>query len=183
MNNFEKMLHKGVLTVGVIFLIVGVGVALLPGIVGRAVEVTRTVTVPPLEIGGFVLHLKQGDVVEGYFTVRGGANNDIIFYIEDPKGNIIYKPAGRVYNYHEFKFTAMIDGEYFLRYDNAFSLVASKTIYLTGRVSPFGRFAWMRYLGGAMSIVGAAMIVIGIIIKPKPPSTPSPPTPTPSKGF
>ena len=48
------------------------------------------------------LPLKSGMRVEGYFTVRGG-DDDIIFYIEDPREIIIYKPGGtgRIYKYSE----------------------------------------------------------------------------------
>jgi len=165
-------MHKDVLTAGIVLLIIGIVVALTPSILGRAIEIEKTLTVPPSSVfSPAPLSLKAGDIVEGYFTVTGGADNVVGFAVVNPKGDFIYKPAGpegKVYGSHDFKFTATMDGEHWLLYDNSFSL-SSKTIYLTARISPFGRFVWITYLGGALTILGIIATIIGVIIKPKAP--------------
>lgn len=75
------------------------------------------------------LPLRPKDIVEGHFTVRGLRDSVIIFYIEDPEGNTIYKPSDWVVGYDSFRFRATMDGEYFLCFDNIYLLL--KTVYLT----------------------------------------------------
>ena len=73
-----------------------------------------------------------GDTIEGYFTVRGGAD-EVDFWIEDPWGRTIHN-AGRVYDRNDFQVTCANDGHYTLYFSNTFSLTVAKDIYLHYRV-------------------------------------------------
>lgn len=73
-----------------------------------------------------------GDTLEGYFTIRGGAD-EVDFWIEDPWGRTIYN-AGRVYDRHDLHVTCANDGYYTLYFSNTFSLTVGKDIYLHYRV-------------------------------------------------
>lgn len=88
------------------------------------VEAMHEVTLTP--------NMRNGAVLEGYFTIRGG-NDDINFAIEDPQGNIVLsinKATGR----YDFSYTAPSAGFYTMHFDNTFSLFTSKQIYIHYRV-------------------------------------------------
>ena len=63
----------------------------------------------------------------------GGAGNDINFFVTDPKGNSIlrYDRATRT----SFSFTASMTGTYVLHFDNSFSIISSKSVTLSHRIS------------------------------------------------
>lgn len=73
-----------------------------------------------------------GDTIEGYFTIRGGAD-EVKFWIENPWGTAIHN-AGRVYDRHDFQVTCANEGYYTLYFSNTFSLTVGKDIYLHYRV-------------------------------------------------
>lgn len=164
-------MRKSLIIGGIVLIILGFALSLaLPIILVPISEETEYREVPPLYYDLLTFFLKQGDRIEGEFTVRGG-NDDIIFYIKDPYGNIIYEPADRVYGWHKFSITASSDGAYTLYFDNTFSLITSKAVYLTIRKCSCGLLETARItgisVGISVMILGAIIVAIGMILKPK----------------
>jgi hypothetical protein len=99
---------------------------------------SETFTVPPLSFSTRGIGLHSGDAVVGSIDVIGGSGNDINFYVTDPNGNTVlnyYRTS-----HSSFSFSASITGTYFLRFDNSFSLISSKSVSLdyTVKASIFG---------------------------------------------
>lgn len=155
---------KEKITIGIVFLIVGVICVILPFFLSY--EDVDTFTVSALTTQPVIFHLKMRDRVEGYFTVRGGANDDIPFWVEDPLGNRIVDP-GIVYSYYSFSFTAGMDGDYYLYFDNTISMISSKTISLTARIFLTGAFFTVTVLGVLLMVIGLSLSIMGAIMKPK----------------
>ena len=153
-------MNKKVLSLGITLIIVGL---LLPYALSElAGAMTRSFTVSPLSAITVSRHLNRGERVEGYFTVRGG-NDDIKFYIKDPYGVIIYD-VGKVKGRHDFVFTAETIGVYTLYFDNSFSLITSKHIYLTIKLTPAILGLPINQL---LIMLGLIVSVIGVVLKSK----------------
>ena len=163
----DEEVRKNLIIGGIVLIILGFALSLaLPIILVPISEKIKYQEVPPLHYGTLTFFLKQGDRIEGEFTVRGG-NDDIIFYIKDPYGNIIYEPAGQVHGWHKFSITASSNGAYTLYFDNTFSLITSKSVYLTIRICSCGLLETARIIGISVMILGAIIVAIGMILKPK----------------
>ncbi len=104
------------------------------------------------------MHFDRGERLEGYFTVRGG-NDDVKFYIKNPYGAVILD-AGTVTGRHDFAFTAEHEGVYTLYFDNTFSLITSKTIFLSYRVTVK---SILYDLSLPIAVVGIAILALGLI--------------------
>lgn len=163
----DEEVRKGLIIGGIVFIILGFAVWLAFPILYPISDKTQSQEVAPLHYHMLTFFLEQGDRIEGEFTVRGG-DDDIIFYIKDPYGNIVYEPPGQVHGWHKFSITASSNGAYTLYFDNTFSLITSKSVYLTIRICPCGLLLkTARILGISAMIPGAIMVAIGIILKPK----------------
>lgn len=88
--------------------------------------------VSPRSYRTLTVHAGAGDRIEGYFTIRGGAD-EVKFRIEDSYGSTIYN-AGLVYDRHDFRVICGSQGYYTLYFDNSFSWTVGKDVYLHYRV-------------------------------------------------
>jgi len=158
------LMRKDVLTIGVILLIVGVICTVFPLVI--PIEDVDSFTVSALTTHPVHCHLKKGDKVEGYFTVSGGANDDIPFWVENPLGSRVVNP-GRVYSYHKFSFVAHMEGDYCLYFDNTISLVSSKAISLTLKLYAIGKFLPLIAFGVSLTVISPVFSIAGAIMKPK----------------
>jgi len=103
------------------------------GPAGRVVPYTdRSLTVEPLLHVSMTIDMRSGAVFEGYMTIRGG-NDDIRFYIKDSYGNKVLD-KNRVQGRYDFSYKATTEGFHTLYFDNSFSLITSKQVYLHYRV-------------------------------------------------
>ncbi len=72
------------------------------------------------------LTLEALNRVVGDITIEGGGN-DVNFVIWDPFKNEM-QDLGRVSRNRSFAFVATVSGNYYLRFDNSFSLVTNKVV-------------------------------------------------------
>lgn len=89
-------------------------------------------TVGPLTYSSMTVNMNSGAIFEGYLTVRGG-NDDIRFYIKDSYGNVVLD-KNRVQGRYDFSYQATAEGFHTVYFDNSFSLITSKEVYLHYRV-------------------------------------------------
>jgi len=92
----------------------------------------RSFTVEPFEAITITINMSKGAVFEGYLTVRGG-NDDIRFYIEDSYGNRVLD-INRVNGRYDFSYVATSEGFHTIYFDNSFSVITSKQVYMHYRV-------------------------------------------------
>jgi len=103
------------------------------GPVGQVVPyVNRSFIVKPLNSITMTADMRSGAVFEGYLTVRGG-NDDVRFYIKDSHGNKVLD-INRVRGRYDFSYRATSDGFHTIYFDNSFSFVTSKNVYLHYRI-------------------------------------------------
>lgn len=88
--------------------------------------------VSPLSSQTMTFRASAGSIFEGYFTIRGGAD-EVEFWIEDPWGRVVHN-AGLVYDRYEFHITCSHEGYYTAYFNNTFSLTVGKHVYLHYRV-------------------------------------------------
>jgi hypothetical protein len=98
-------------------------------IVARADQV-ETFDIDPLSGKTLTFNLSDGQKVTGSVSITGGSGNDVDIWVTNPTGNTILN-LGRVSQGIDFEFTADKDGAYTLHFDNSFSILSSKNIYLT----------------------------------------------------
>lgn len=105
-------------------------------------EIKDEFIVPPGTHYPLKLHLRQGSRVSGILNkVIGGAGNDINFALLDPDGMIAferalaaksyYQPRGvikRVRGGYRVNYSASIENDYYLLFDNHFSSISSKNV-------------------------------------------------------
>ena len=89
-------------------------------------------TVEPLQEMTMTINMNHGALFEGYLTVRGG-NDDVRFYIKDSYGNKVLD-INRVRGRYDFDYHATSEGFHTIYFDNSFSLVTSKQVYIHFRV-------------------------------------------------
>ncbi len=89
-------------------------------------------TVSPFQEYTITVNVKQGAMIEGYLTVRGG-NDDIRFYIENSFGDKVLD-KNRVNGRYDFMYAVQSSGFHTMYFDNSFSLFTSKQVYLNYRV-------------------------------------------------
>lgn len=89
-------------------------------------------TVKPLHEYMITINMNSGTVLEGYLTIRGG-NDDIRFYIKDSYGNKVLD-KNRVNGRYDFSYTYQSSGYHTMYFDNSFSLITSKQVFLHYRV-------------------------------------------------
>ena len=89
-------------------------------------------TVSSLNKYTITVNVQQGAVIEGYLTVRGG-NDDVRFYIEDSYGKKVLD-KNRVNSRYDFYYMVKSSGFHTLYFDNSFSWITSKQVYLHYRV-------------------------------------------------
>lgn len=90
-------------------------------------EYVEHIDVPSKVIATYTLNLREGEEIDGSFTIRGFVEK-IGFYIKDPEGNRIYD-AGTVEGQGKFRIVAENSGFYTLYFDNSLSNF-DKSIYL-----------------------------------------------------
>ncbi|MEA2090005.1 MAG: emp24/gp25L/p24 family protein [Thermoproteota archaeon] len=132
---------------------------LFASIIGTALATTETLTVPPHQEITRTLSLREGDRVSGSISVIGGDENDIDFLVVDPDGIIVLQVERLTHK--DFSFNAEKSGTYVLRFDNSFSLLASKQVTLNYDIK--------HYIMGIPQeqfflLVIVAVIVIAIIV-------------------
>lgn len=88
-------------------------------------------TVGPLSTSTMTINMSKGDIFEGYLTVRGG-NDDIGLYIKDSYGNRVLQIGVR--GRYDFSYKATSEGFHTIYFDNGFSLLTSKQVYMHYRV-------------------------------------------------
>lgn len=88
--------------------------------------------VSPQPFSTVTVHAGAGDMIQGYFTIRGG-QHELKFWVEDPYEASIYD-AGMVYDRHDFQLICAREGYYTLYFDNSFSWTAGKRVYVRFRV-------------------------------------------------
>ena len=93
-------------------------------------EQNETFIVDVLSSRVIIFNLDKGAKFNGSFTVRGGSENDIDFYITEPSDSRIID-FGRVSRTATFEFAANESGAYTLRFDNSFSWFSPKAVALT----------------------------------------------------
>ena len=123
-------MRKGIWVLSIVLV-----VALIAGCVGKE---TRTIvneqfTVSPGQAKSYYADLKGGDVVDVSLTVLQGGNLDIDFYIADSDGRKIVS-RDRV-GETTLQWTVPSSGTYYFKYDNGMSLVASKIVNTTIKVT------------------------------------------------
>ena len=91
-----------------------------------------SLTVEPLTSVTMTVNMADEAVFEGYLTVRGG-NDDIRFYIKDSYGNKVLD-INRVKGRYDFSYRATSGGFHTIYFDNSFSIVTSKQVYIHYRV-------------------------------------------------
>ncbi|MCK4417919.1 MAG: emp24/gp25L/p24 family protein [Candidatus Latescibacteria bacterium] len=162
-----KKFKKSLVITGIVITMFGIFSTLAgPAILTLFTKKTGSIDVPPGNCMTLTFHFDVNDEVEGYFSVRGG-NDDIRFYIKDPFGKTIYA-SGIVTGRHDFSLTANTEGAYTLYFENSFSWVTPKRIYLT--TSVIGTIAGFKALslsGFILMILGVVSIVVGVVLKPK----------------
>ena len=122
-----------VLTVLIMLTMTGCGGVGGYGPAGRVIPyIDRSLTVEPLHQVTMTVNMRSGAVFEGYMTVRGG-NDDVRFYIKDSYGNEVLD-KNRVQGRYDFSYKAASEGFHTLYFDNSFSLMTSKQVYLSYRV-------------------------------------------------
>lgn len=88
----------------------------------------KQVEIPSMSEQTLTIHCSSGDRIDGSFTVL---ENDIRFYIKDPSRNTVYN-AGRV-EHNTFNVYCTSTGYYTLYFDNSYSIITSKTVFLRYR--------------------------------------------------
>jgi hypothetical protein len=148
-------LTKLLLSLGFVVLVVGLFFYLVPH-VGMSNTKTDNFQVPPLQYVTSTFVLSQGDRIEGYFTVLGGGN-DINFNIKDPYASTILD-AGRVTGRRDFAFTAEYSGAYTLTFDNSFSILTSKNVFL----SYSSNVAFPSLIAVVIALIGLLILIGGL---------------------
>ena len=92
----------------------------------------QSFTVEPLSAVTITINMSTGAVFEGYLTVRGG-NDDVRFYIKDSYGNIVLD-INRVNGRYDFSYVVTSEGFHTIYFDNSFSIITSKQVYIHYRV-------------------------------------------------
>ena len=114
-------------------------VALLVGcapLCGYLPFLDETFSVPPQSLRTLTIDAKEGDLIEGIITIKGG-EKDLVFREEDPDGIEIYN-SGTVYDRHDFQVDCPKEGTYTLQFDNSFSPV-KKDVYIHYRARPISQ--------------------------------------------
>jgi hypothetical protein len=173
-------LSKSLLFLGIVVLIIGLYFYLVP--LGMSNTKTDNFQVSPLQYRTVTFILNKGDRIEGYFTVLGGSN-DIRFNIKDPYASTILD-AGTVTGRRDFAFTAEYSGAYTLTFDNSYSLLTTKTVFL----SYSSTVAFPSAIAIAIALIGLLILIFGLSRvfqawakeKQKQQTTTMPPPPPPS---
>ena len=134
-------------------------VFLLIGFSGVAVGDNASFTLQPLKEHTINLSLHETDSVSGSFSVVSDDEIGVNFYVTDPYNNIILHYDDILQR--SFSFTAEVDGDHQLHFDNSLSDVNRKTVSLNYNIT--------RYIMGMpqeqfLFIVIAAVALIGIML-------------------
>ena len=126
------------------------------------------------------ISLQANQKIVGEFNISGSREDLIDFWVRDPTGNIILD-SGTVANGENFTFTANIDGEYTLNFENNLSYnkyidlkYDIETIFLPDLLNQGSNLIWI--IIGAV-VIGLALIGVGIAVllrrnRNKPPNPP-----------
>ena len=134
-------------------------VFLLVGFSGVAVGDNASFTLQPLKEHTITLSLHETDSVSGSFSIVSDDEIGASFYVTDPYNNTILHYDDVLQR--SFSFTAEVDGNYQLHFDNSLSDVNRKTVSLNYNIT--------RYIMGMpqeqfLFIVIAAVALIGIML-------------------
>ncbi len=90
---------------------------------------SQTFTVSPESKQTVSVNLSQGDFVNGSLSVSGGTGTGVNFAVTDPNGKQLL--SYNYTSYQSFSFSAQINGNYTLSFDNSFcSCVGGKNVTL-----------------------------------------------------
>lgn len=86
--------------------------------------------IDPAATRWLAIDLAKGAKFNGYFSVQGGSNDDVNFWVEDPYGSQIISPR-RVQVDNNFQFTASEEGVHRIYFDNSMSVFSNKVVQLS----------------------------------------------------
>jgi hypothetical protein len=132
---------------------------ILAGVLGVAFGSNASFTLQPLKEHTITLDLKETDSVSGSFSTVSNDETGVNFYITDPYNSTILRYDNVLQR--SFSFTAEVDGNYQLHFDNSVSAVDRKTVSLNYDIT--------HYIMGMpqeqfLFIVIAAVALIGIML-------------------
>jgi hypothetical protein len=132
---------------------------ILAGVLGLALGTNASFTLQPLEERTITLSLQQTDGVSGSFSAVSDDGTGVNFHVTDPYNNTILHYDDVLQR--SFSFTAEVQGEFQLHFDNSLSAANRKTVSLNYDVT--------HYIMGLpqeqfLLIVIAAVAVIGLML-------------------
>jgi len=141
------------------FAFAALGAFILAGVLGVAFGSNASFTLQPLKEHTITLDLKETDSVSGSFSTVSNDETGVNFYVTDPYNNTILHYDNVLQR--SFSFTAEVDGNHQLHFDNSLSTVNRKTVSLNYDI--------VHYIMGMpqeqfLFIVIAAVALIGIML-------------------
>ena len=141
------------------FAFAALGAFILAGVLGVAFGSNASFTLQPLKEHTIALDLKETDSVSGSFSTVSNDETGVNFYVTDPYNNTILHYDNVLQR--SFSFTAEVDGNHQLHFDNSLSTVNRKTVSLNYDI--------VHYIMGMpqeqfLFIVIAAVALIGIML-------------------
>jgi hypothetical protein len=135
------------------------GAFILAGVLGVVFGSNASFTLQPLKEHTITLDLKETDSVSGSFSTVSNDETGVNFYVTDPYNNTILHYDNVLQR--NFSFTAEVDGDHQLHFDNSLSTVNRKTVSLN--------YDTVHYIMGMpqeqfLFIVIAAVALIGIVL-------------------
>ena len=132
---------------------------ILAGILGLALGTNASFTLQPLEKHTITLSLQGTDGVSGSFSTVSDDGTGVNFYVTDPYNNTILHYDDVLQR--SFSFTAEVDGNHQLHFDNSLSAAYRKTVSLNYDVT--------HYMMGLpqeqfLMIIIVAVAVIGLML-------------------
>lgn len=129
------------------------------GIIVPAFSTNTSFTLQPLEEHAITLSLQETDGVSGSFSTVSDDGTGVNFYVTDPYNNTILHYDDVLQR--SFTFTAEVDGNFQLHFDNSLSAAYRKTVSLNYDVT--------HYIMGLpqeqfLMIVIVAVAVIGLML-------------------
>jgi hypothetical protein len=135
------------------------GVLAMLGTLELAAGENASFTLQPLDDRTITLSLKGTDSVSGSFSVVSNDEIGINFFVTDPNNFTILQYDNTLHK--SFSFTADMDGDYQLHFDNSLSAGYSKTVSLDYSIT--------RYIMGMpqeqfLFLLVAAVALVGILL-------------------
>ena len=135
------------------------GAFIIVGVLGVAFGDNASFTIQPLKEHTIALSLQETDSVSGSFSTVSDDEIGVNFYVTDPYNSTVLHYDNVLQR--SFSFTAEVDGNYQLHFDNSLSAVNRKTVSLNYNTT--------HYIMGMpqeqfLLIIIAAVALIGIML-------------------